>query len=99
MKSRNKHAPSKNPKPIYRVGIKPNFAQLKGHTDNFLPILLNSSNHQTYKQAKKVVKLGSSLLIKAVDQRGIAISCAALLAILPPEEQSQILLKSKKDFK
>jgi hypothetical protein len=97
MKSRNKHAPSKSPKPIYRVGIEPNFAQLKGRTDNFLSTLLNFSNHRTYKQAKKIVKLGNPLLIEAVDQARIAISCAALVATLPLEEQSQILLKSKKE--
>jgi ParB-like chromosome segregation protein Spo0J len=48
-------------------------------------------NHETYRQAAKVVANGTPRLIQAMDGGRVSISAAALLADADPEEQDRIL--------
>lgn len=48
-------------------------------------------NHETYRQASKVVNNGTPRLVLAMDQGKVSISAAALLADADPDEQDQIL--------
>jgi hypothetical protein len=48
-------------------------------------------NHETYRQAAKVVESGTSRLIRAMDGGRVSISAAALLADADPDEQDRIL--------
>jgi len=78
--------------------LRQNFVEVKGRTDDFIAKLLSFGNRETYKQAKKVYQWGSHELIEATDQHRIAVSSAALLAQLPPEQQKQILTCDSKDI-
>jgi hypothetical protein len=48
-------------------------------------------NHETYRQAAKVVENGTPRLIQAMDGGRVSISAAALLADTDPDEQEAIL--------
>lgn len=48
-------------------------------------------NHETYRQAAKVVENGTARLIQAMDGGRVSISAAALLADADPDEQDRIL--------
>ncbi len=48
-------------------------------------------NHETYRQAAKVVESGTPRLIQAMDGGRVSISAAALLADADPDEQDHIL--------
>jgi ParB family chromosome partitioning protein len=48
-------------------------------------------NHETYRQAAKVVENGTPRLIQAMDGGRVSVSAAALLADAAPEEQERIL--------
>jgi hypothetical protein len=48
-------------------------------------------NHETYRQAAKVVESGTPRLIQAMDGGRVSISAAALLADADPDEQDRIL--------
>src|SRR5262245_13424790 len=48
-------------------------------------------NHETYRQAAKVVEGGTPRLIRAMDGGRVSISAAALLADADPDEQDRIL--------
>jgi hypothetical protein len=48
-------------------------------------------NHETYRQAAKVVQNGTPRLIRAMDGGRVSISAAALLADADPDEQDRIL--------
>jgi ParB family chromosome partitioning protein len=48
-------------------------------------------NHETYRQAAKVVANGTSRLIQAMDGGRVSISAASILADADPEEQDRIL--------
>jgi ParB family chromosome partitioning protein len=48
-------------------------------------------NHETYRQAAKVVENGTPRLIQAMDGGRVSISAAALLADADPDEQDRIL--------
>jgi hypothetical protein len=48
-------------------------------------------NHETYRQAAKVVGSGTSRLIQAMDGGRVSISAAAVLADADPDEQDRIL--------
>jgi DNA modification methylase len=48
-------------------------------------------NHETYRQASKVVENGTPTLIRAMDAGRVSISAAAILADAHPDEQDSIL--------
>ena len=48
-------------------------------------------NHETYRQASKVVENGTPNLIRAMDQGRVSISAASILADAGPDEQEAIL--------
>src|SRR5262249_36121484 len=48
-------------------------------------------NHETYRQARKVVESGKSRLIQAMDGGRVSISAASILADADPDEQDRIL--------
>jgi DNA modification methylase len=48
-------------------------------------------NHETYRQARKVVESGTPRLVQAMDGDRVSISAAALLADADPDEQDRIL--------
>lgn len=55
-------------------------------------------NRQSYREAKRVVELGSFALIQAMDEERIGISTAARLTRYSAEEQQQILKLSHKEI-
>lgn len=55
-------------------------------------------NRQSYRDAKRVVELGSSALIQAMDEERIGISTAARLTRYSVEEQQQILNLSHQEI-
>lgn len=48
-------------------------------------------NHETYRQAAKVVESGTATLIQAMDEGRVSISAASILADADPDEQEAVL--------
>lgn len=56
------------------------------------------ANHETYRQAKKVVDQGAPELVAAVDAGAVSISAAAIIAEVAPIEQTEIIAKGESEI-
>lgn len=77
-----------------RTDIEPvqNFAQVEGKkTREVAAEAAGFGNAETYRQAKKVVSEGAEELVEAMDRGEIAVSTAARIVELPPEDQKEIV--------
>ncbi len=70
-----------------------NFAEVKAKTTTRekVALAIGFNNAETYRQAKKIIRTGIRLLINAMDEEKISISTATEIAVLPTEEQQQIM--------
>jgi ParB family chromosome partitioning protein len=72
-----------------------NFAPL-GKTRDIAAKRAGFRNPETYRQAKIVTEEGVDELVEAVDRADIAVSAAAQIAKLPPDEQRAVVTERKK---
>ena len=78
--------------------LRQNFDAKKHRCDVMAAEYAVLGNRQSYREAKRVVELGSSALIQAMDAERIGISTAARLTRYPAEEQERILNLSHKEI-
>jgi ParB-like chromosome segregation protein Spo0J len=88
-----KQLPNRNGVPKARQKID----KLRGQrTDNYVAAKAGFGNHQTYRQAAKVVKNGTSRLIQAMDSGRVSISAASILVDADIHEQEAVLELDKR---
>ncbi len=75
-----------------------NFDAKKYRSDVMAAKYVALGNHQSYREAKRVIELGCASLIRAMDEKIIGISTAARLTQYPTEEQKRILSLSHKEI-
>ena len=87
-KAIERQLPSRNGVPKARQKID----KLRGQrTDNYVAGRAGFGNHQTYRQAAKVVLNGTAKLIHAMDSGRVSISAASILADVDAYEQEAVL--------
>lgn len=83
-----KQLPNRNGVPKARQKID----KLRGYrTDDYVAEKAGFGNHETYRQAAKVVSSGTPKLVKAMDAGKVSISAASILADTDTAEQESIL--------
>lgn len=75
-----------------------NLDELKGRTDEIVAKKYGFFSKDRYRQAKKIVQLGVTELIDALDNQQLSLSLAAKLAKLSATEQRRLLQLSKKEI-
>ena len=83
-----KQLPNRNGVPKARQKID----RLRGErTDDYVAEKAGFGNHETYRQAAKVVENGTPTLIQAMDEGRVSIYAAAILVDADPDEQEAVL--------
>lgn len=65
----------------------------KKRTEDMAAEAAGFGNRITYRQAEKVVEAGSPALVEAMDKGEVSIAAAAVVAMLPPAEQAEVVAK------
>src|ERR1019366_9005918 len=87
-KTLEKQLPNRNGVPKARQKID----KLRGErTDDYVAEKAGFGNHETYRQAAKVVQNGTPRLIQAMDDGRVSISAASILVDADPDEQDTVL--------
>ena len=84
--------------PRFHKPIRRNFDEIKGRTDELIAALLGFGCKDSYRYAEKIQLLGSSELVKAVDEGKLRTSAAALLTRFTHRKQQKILTQNKKEI-
>lgn len=84
--------------PRFHKPFRRNFDEIKGRTDELIAALLGFGCKDSYRHAEKIQLLGSTELVKAVDEGKLRTSAAALLARFTHRKQQEILTQNKKDI-
>lgn len=75
-----------------------NFYEIKGRTDEMIAALLGFGCKDSYRYAEKIQLLGSSELIKVVNEGKLRTSAAALLTRFTHRKQKKLLTQNKKEI-
>ena len=84
--------------PRFHKPFRRNFDEIKGRTDELIAALLGFGCKDSYRYAEKIQLLGSSELVKAVDEGKLRTSAAALLTRFTHTKQQKILTHDKKEI-
>ncbi|MFZ2486192.1 MAG: hypothetical protein WAW84_06345 [Candidatus Rickettsiella isopodorum] len=84
--------------PRFHKPFRRNFDEIKGRTDELIAALLGFGCKDSYRYAEKIQLLGSSELVKAVDEGKLKTSAAALLTRFTHRKQQKILTQNKKEI-
>ncbi|TLY48711.1 MAG: hypothetical protein E6K54_01585 [Gammaproteobacteria bacterium] len=84
--------------PRFHKSFRRNFDEIKGRTDEMMASLLGFGCKDGYRQAEKIQLLGSTELVKAVDEGKLRTSAAALLTRFTHRKQQKILTHDKKEI-
>lgn len=84
--------------PRFHKPIRRNFDEIKGRTDELIAALLGFGCKDSYRYAEKIQLLGSSELVKAVNEGKLRTSAAALLTRFTHRKQRKILTHDKKEI-
>lgn len=84
--------------PRFHKPFRRNFDEIKGRTDELIAGLLGFGCKDSYRHAEKIQLLGSTELVKAVDEGKLRTSAAALLTRFTHRKQKKILTQNKKEI-
>jgi hypothetical protein len=84
--------------PRFHKPFRRNFDEITGRTDELISSLLGFGCKDSYRHAEKIQLLGSTELVKAVDEGKLRTSAAALLTRFSHRKQQEILTQNKKEI-